>query len=110
MMITSLARGEAIRKENVIPRGIPVSKKPINIGMAEQEQNGVRTPNTPAKAFAGSEGIDLRRFRIVSAGTHDRTSAIINMISTSKRDIFRKVEIKKTRVIEILSLSAKGKA
>ena len=60
--ITSLTRGEAIRKENVIPSGIPVSKNPINMGTAEHEQNGVRIPKKPAKTFAGSKCIDLRRF------------------------------------------------
>jgi hypothetical protein len=80
------------------------------MGMAEHEQNGVIMPNTPANAFAGSKGIDLSRCCILSEGIHERTSAIIKMIRRSKREIFNNVEIKKTRVIEILSLSAKEKA
>ena len=34
--------GEEIRKENVTPMGSPAPVNPINSGMEEQEQNGIR--------------------------------------------------------------------
>jgi hypothetical protein len=40
--------GEAIKKEKVMPVGIPASKKLKNKGIALQEQNGVIIPNTDA--------------------------------------------------------------
>jgi hypothetical protein len=41
--------GEEMRKENVTPRGIPASTKPINSGTAEHEQNGVTIPSNAAR-------------------------------------------------------------
>ena len=38
-------RGEEIRNENVIPRGNPAFVNPMNIGIDEQEQNGVTVPS-----------------------------------------------------------------
>ena len=40
--------GLVIRKENAIPKGMPLSKKPIKIGMELHEQNGVTAPNKEA--------------------------------------------------------------
>jgi hypothetical protein len=44
--------GEEIKKENVPPSGSPALVKPINIGMDEQEQNGVTVPKRAAIIFA----------------------------------------------------------
>jgi hypothetical protein len=41
---TSLIRGEVIRNVKVIPSGIQAFKKPTNIGILEQLQNGVTAP------------------------------------------------------------------
>ena len=38
--------GEDIKNENVTPRGNPALLKPINIGILEQEQNGVTVPKS----------------------------------------------------------------
>jgi hypothetical protein len=48
---TSLIIGAAIRNENVTPRGMPDSTNPRKSGMAEQEQNGVTTPNKLASTL-----------------------------------------------------------
>jgi len=44
-----LTKGETIKNDKVTPRGIPASKKPINNGIDEQEQNGVIAPKIAAK-------------------------------------------------------------
>ena len=48
---TSLMVGAAMRKENVTPRGMPLSTKPMNRGTAEQEQKGVTMPSMEARMF-----------------------------------------------------------
>lgn len=95
IIIISLTRGEAIRKENVIPRGIPASRKLMNKGTAEQEQNGVNTPKPPATRFALNTGIAISRSRVLSTGNHDLISAIMKTIRASRRNILRHVAIKK---------------
>lgn len=45
-------RGEEIKNENVTPSGSPAFVKPINIGMEEQEQNGVTVPSNAPKILA----------------------------------------------------------
>lgn len=51
-MVPKSTIGEDIRKEKVIPKGRPAEVKPINIGMEEQEQNGVTVPKRAAMEFA----------------------------------------------------------
>ncbi|EKE26312.1 MAG: hypothetical protein ACD_4C00338G0003 [uncultured bacterium (gcode 4)] len=46
---TSFIRGEVIRKVKVIPSGIHAFKKPTNIGILEQLQNGVIAQNQADK-------------------------------------------------------------
>ena len=58
---TSLTIGELMRKAKVTPSGIPASTKPMKSGTAEQEQNGVTTPNEAAAA------VPVRRPRPASA-------------------------------------------
>ena len=48
---TSLMSGDAIRNENVIPSGTPLSTKPMKSGTAEQEQNGVGMPRRAASTL-----------------------------------------------------------
>jgi len=43
-----------MRKEKVIPNGIPASTKPIKSGPEEQEQNGVTAPKVTAKIRASA--------------------------------------------------------
>ena len=45
----SLTKGEAIKKANVTPKGMPALTKPINKGIDDQEQKGVITPSKAAK-------------------------------------------------------------
>ncbi|MNW16072.1 hypothetical protein D3C71_2148010 [compost metagenome] len=45
---TSFTRGEVMRKTMVTPTGMPPSRKPMNSGTDEQEQNGVTAPSTAA--------------------------------------------------------------
>ena len=44
----SLISGDAIKNENVIPSGTPLSTNPMKSGTAEQEQNGVGIPSRAA--------------------------------------------------------------
>ncbi len=44
----SFIKGEVIRKDIVIPRGIPALVNPKNRGILEQEQNGAIAPNPDA--------------------------------------------------------------
>ena len=45
-------RGDDIKKENVTPIGKPALVKPINIGIEEQEQNGVTVPSNALSILA----------------------------------------------------------
>src|SRR5699024_12839606 len=44
--------GEDIKNEKVTPKSKPALVKPINIGIEEQEQNGVTVPNNADIIFA----------------------------------------------------------
>ena len=44
--------GEDIKNEKVTPNGKPALVNPINIGILEQEQNGVTVPSNAAIQFA----------------------------------------------------------
>lgn len=46
---TSLIMGDAIRKAMVAPSGMPASRKPMNSGTEEHEQNGVTAPSKTAR-------------------------------------------------------------
>ena len=48
MTATSLIRGEVIRKDIVIPNGIPALVNPRKRGILEHEQKGVTAPNPAA--------------------------------------------------------------
>ena len=58
-----------MRKENVIPKGTPACKKPINKGTAEQEQKGVRIPNAAAMTFPTPRRFPDNMARVRSAET-----------------------------------------
>ena len=64
---TSLIIGEAIRKENVTPRGTPVVTNPMNSGTAEQEQKGVMTPSNAASILPYDSRLPAR-MRLVRSG------------------------------------------
>jgi len=97
IIITSFTSGEATKKLNVMPRGIPASRKLINNGTAEQEQNGVSTPNKPAARLAFRTGILISRSRVFPTGNHDLINAIMNTIRARRRNIFSDVAIKNVR-------------
>lgn len=64
---TSFTIGEDIRKENVMPRGIPASTNPINNGTAEHEQNGVTIPSKAARILPINSFL-LDKIRFVFSG------------------------------------------
>lgn len=49
---TSLTSGEVMRKEKVIPRGIPHFKNPIKSGIELQLQKGVIAPKNDARKYS----------------------------------------------------------
>jgi len=49
---TSFTSGEVIRKEKVIPSGMPHFKKPIKSGIDEQLQKGVIAPKRDAMKYS----------------------------------------------------------
>jgi len=59
--------GEEIRKEKVTPTGKPAEVNPINNGIDEHEQNGVKVPNKAASIFAGSP-LNLPSIFLVRSG------------------------------------------
>jgi hypothetical protein len=62
-----LTIGAAIRNENVTPSGTPADTKPMNIGTAEHEQNGVTTPSIAANTLPTPSRRPASRARIFSA-------------------------------------------
>ena len=50
----------------MIPKGIPASKNPKNIGIDEQEQKGVSAPNAEAKMFPEPYFLPVNHFFIFS--------------------------------------------
>jgi len=64
---TSLIIGLAIRKEKVMPSGMPASTKPMNSGTDEQEQNGVTAPSEMARTLASHGGL-LRTYSRTRSG------------------------------------------
>lgn len=92
---TSLIKGAAIRKEKVTPRGIPLSTKPMNSGMAEHEQKGVMIPNVPASILPVNKDFPSKAFLVFSGEKNDLTIPIRKMIRISRRIIFIKVLMKK---------------
>ena len=65
--------GADIRNENVTPNGTPVVTKPMKSGTAEQEQNGVTTPNNAAKTFPNDSRLPASTRRVRSGVKKDRT-------------------------------------
>ena len=63
--------GEDIRKENVVPRGNPAEVKPINIGILEQEQNGVTVPSKAPNIFPLIPPNLPNVFLVFSGGKYD---------------------------------------
>jgi len=47
-----LTKGEVIKKEKVMPRGMPHFKKPIKSGIDEQLQKGVIAPKREARKYS----------------------------------------------------------
>lgn len=58
---------EDIKNENVTPRGNPALLKPINIGILEQEQNGVTVPKS-AETVAPDIPLNLVSIFLVLSG------------------------------------------
>ena len=64
---TSFTTGEAMRKPKVTPSGRPDSTKPMNIGTAEHEQNGVSPPSA-ASTVPRNSPFPETTFRTFRAG------------------------------------------
>ena len=82
----SLMRGEVIRKEKLTPSGMPASRNPKNIGIDEQEQNGVTAPKSAAKKFPAIP-FWLIHFLILFWGKKVRATPITKIKTKSKRRI-----------------------
>jgi len=85
---TSLIIGAAIKNEKVIPRGIPVSTKPKNKGIAEQEQKGVRIPRKEAMTFPTNKGLPSNTLRVFSGEKYDLIIPAKKITRISRRNIF----------------------
>jgi hypothetical protein len=86
--------GEAIRKENVTPIGIPASTNPKKRGMAEQEQNGVTIPSNDAITFPVKSDFPSSALRVFSGEKYERTIPTRKIISVSRRRTFGTSKIK----------------
>jgi hypothetical protein len=95
---TSLIIGEAIRKENVTPIGIPASTKPKNKGIAEQEQNGVTIPSSDARTFPVKRDFPSSVLRVFSGEKYERTIPTKKIIRMSSSRTFGTSKIKKRTV------------
>jgi hypothetical protein len=78
--------GAAIRKEKVTPNGIPASTNPMNKGTAEQEQNGVTTPNRLASIFPTKSGFPSSALLVFSGEKKLLMIPTIKMIETSNKN------------------------
>ena len=58
-----------MRKASVTPVGMPACRKPMKSGTAEQEQNGVTTPNAAADTVPTTTPRPVSAARTRSAGT-----------------------------------------
>ena len=77
-----------MRKKKVTPRGSPDSKKPMNMGIAEQEQKGVTMPSRAARKLPTYSLWLPRSFRDFSGGKKLRMIATPKMITTRSRNTF----------------------
>ena len=50
-VIYSLTNGEVIKNEKAMPKGMPASINPMNMGIDEHEQKGVIAPNIEANTL-----------------------------------------------------------
>ena len=75
--------GELMRKAKVTPSGIPASTKPMKSGTAEQEQNGVTTPNEAAAAVPVRRPRPASASRTRSGGKKPRISVTTVMMPRS---------------------------
>jgi len=82
----SFISGDVIKKENVTPKGIFVLTKLKNIGIDEQEQNGVTAPNIEAIIFARYFFPDSH-FSAFSKAINDLKNPIIAIIMNSRNNI-----------------------
>src|SRR4030066_1523211 len=94
---TSFTVGEAIKKENVTPKGSPASTKPMNIGIAEQEQNGVTMPRQAAKKFPTYSRRLARSLRDFSGGKKLRITATTKIMTVRRKKTFMVSYKKKLR-------------
>jgi hypothetical protein len=79
--------GEAMRNENVTPRGIPPLTNPMNRGTAEHEQKGVTIPRSAARMLPTTGGsLAMIRF-VVATGKKVRSREIARMIVTRRTKI-----------------------
>jgi len=92
--------GAAIKNENVMPIGIPVSTKPKNSGIAEQEQNGVTIPSKDASILPTNSDLPSNTLRVFSGENQERTIPARKITRISKRKIFCKVLIKNQTVFD----------
>ena len=85
---TSFTVGDEIRKEKVTPRGSPDSRKPMNMGTAEQEQKGVTIPSKAASKFPTYSRRLPSSLRDLSGGKKLRMMATTKMMTERSKNIF----------------------
>jgi len=85
---TSFTVGDEIRKEKVTPNGSPDSRKPMNMGTAEQEQNGVTIPSKEASKLPTYSRRLPSSFRDRSGGKKLRMTATPKMMTERSKKIF----------------------
>jgi hypothetical protein len=97
---TSLIIGAAIKNENVIPTGIPVSIKPRKSGIAEHEQKGVTIPSNDAITLPVNNDLRSKYFLVFSGENQERTMPARKITRIRSRNIFCKVLMKNQIVFD----------
>jgi len=75
--------GEAMRKAMVTPRGMPASKKPMNSGTDEHEQNGVTLITVGTEAQLEQRTLRLASVRWLVLGG---IGAVVKLLHITKMD------------------------
>ena len=83
----SFIRGDVIRNENDGPSGMPAFMNPRNIGMDEQEQNGVKAPKAEAEKCSSSTLLLLSHSLIFFLEIYERIKPITEIITKSRRPL-----------------------
>jgi len=81
--------------EKAMPKGISAFKKPIKIGIEEQEQNGVIAPKIAAARFPRPNPDPCISFFNFEGFRNVLTKAIINTTAKIRKRIFRVSYMKK---------------